>query len=512
MSVTGKVNSANRMVTSKDFDQRMEKRRAEKDHHDELTRYSTSNTLLRANAESDSRVANLRRIKKIQDQQIEVQQGQILDAQTDQTNRLKTLGMQDAALSTALYDFNQQRVSQELNYRRVVKNSPELNELKTLLQAAQMTKIRATQMAEQTLMKKQAQTREALLDQKMEHDRQSAIRSQFEEEQRRHVIGLQARNVLQRQIKEREEQKQEAFEQFQRDKKICDNIQQAMMAEDRARQMNLKARQAELQTNIKGFLQERREWREEERRKAEEELQKIREYQMMQQKRLDDMNTKKKQHADLQDSVLAKITRDIEAKRREQEEMENLLYELHWEEAEAKALDQIRQKEEKHQKTKKEMWEANEFQRKLKQQRAMDQQREEEEFREMMMAKFAADKALEKMNVQRRREEVAAYRKEVDRMVEERKRLYHEAAQSELQHAQRAGEEESARLEIVERERQRLLKEHAQALGEFLPKGVVQTNQDYHLLFGKQPPDHTSDRIGVRPRDPLVNFNDKSFR
>lgn len=43
------------------------------------------------------------------------------------------------------------------------------------------------------------------------------------------MMGLQARAVLQRQIKEREDQKQEAFEQFLRDKKICDNIQQAMV-------------------------------------------------------------------------------------------------------------------------------------------------------------------------------------------------------------------------------------------------------------------------------------------
>lgn len=478
---------------------------------DEMRKYQHSNTTLRANAESDTRVANLRRIKKVQDQQLEIQAGQINDSQNDQANRLKSLSLQDASLSVALNEYNQKKASEELVQRRIIKDSPELQELKVLLQAAQMTKIRATQMAEGNLIKKQNQTREALLDQKMEHDRQMAIRAQFEEEQRRHVMGLQARTVLQRQIKEREDQKQEAFEQFLRDKKICDNIQQAMAAEDRARMMNTKARQQELQGNIKSFLQERREWREEERRRAEEELRKIKEYQMMQQRRLDDLNTKKKQNSDLQDNVLMKLTKEIEAKRKEQENMENLLYELHWEEAEAKALDQIKQKEDKAAKTKQDMLEANEFQKRLKHQRAMDQQREEEEFRETMMSKFAADKSLERMNAQRRRQEMNDYRKEVDKMVEDRRRMYHEAAQAELSQAQKLGEEEASRMEVVERERQRLLKEHAHALNDFLPKGVVQSDKDYMLLFGRQPPDHATDRLGTKQREKLSNF-DKGFR
>jgi hypothetical protein len=489
----------------------MEKRRQEKEQQDDLKRYQNNAISLRANAESDDRVANLRRQSKIQAQELEAQSGQLLEISQDQNNRLKTLAMQDSTIATALHEYNQKKTAEELVSRRIIKDSPELNELKTLLQAAQMTKIRSTQMAEKSLIKKQEQTREALLDQKMEHDRQLAVRAQFEEEQRRHIIGLQARTVLQRQIKEREEQKQEAFEQFMRDKKICDNIQAAMVAEDRARLMNVKARQQELQNNIKGFLQERREWREEERRRAEEELAKIREYQILQQRRLDELEQKKKQHADLQDNVLAKLTKEIDAKRKEQEQMENLLYELHWEEAEAKALETIKKKEQKAAEVRREMLEANEFQKKLKQQRAMEQQREEEEFRERMMSKFAADKSLEKMNAQRRRAEMQQYKQDVDKLVEERRKLYHEAAQSELQSQQKAGQAEAQRLEVVERERQRLLREHAHALNEFLPKGIVQTDKDYMLLFGRPPPEHTNERIGSKRREQL-NASNSNFR
>lgn len=68
-----------------------------------------------------------------------------------------------------------------------------------------------------------------------------------------------------------------------------------------------------------GYLEERKQWREEERARAEAELQKIREYADLQQARHDELMRKKKLVSDNQDALLAQLTRDIESKRREED-------------------------------------------------------------------------------------------------------------------------------------------------------------------------------------------------
>ena len=44
--------------------------------------------------------------------------------------------------------------------------------------------------------------------------------------------------------------------------------------------------------------------------------------------------------------------------------------------------------------------------------------------------------------------------------------------------------EERRRAEIIERERQRLLREHAAAVADYLPKGTLKTDQDRELVYG----------------------------
>ncbi len=124
---------------------------------------------------------------------------------------------------------------------------------------------------------------------------------------------------------------------------------------------------------------------------------------------------------------------------------------------------------------------------------------------------FASHRApsLPQMNAARRQREMAEYKKEVDRLVEEKRRLYEAALQQELDAHARAEALEAARLQVVEAERQRLLREHAAALADYLPKGVVQTPNDYELLFGAAPgPNHT---IGIKRREHLQSF-DRTFR
>src|SRR5437588_106395 len=141
----------------------------------------------------------------------------------------------------------------------------------------------------------------------------------------------------------------------------------------------------------------------------------------------------KQKKADLQDKVLEKITAEIEAKKREEEEMQRLLFELYQEEAESKALAEIKARENKINMMRREMIEANEYQKAFKQKKRMNQAREEDEFRSKMMDKFKEDKRLENMNLERRKREMQEYKNEVEQIIQERKALYEQSVEAELE-------------------------------------------------------------------------------
>ena len=176
------------------------------------------------------------------------------------------------------------------------------------------------------------------MDAMMEHDRQSALERVHSDAQRKFFLNLQSRSVLQNQIAERQTKKREAYEAFLREKSVVDEIVAGIEEEDRAKLVANKAQQFELQTNIRQYLRDRAVWREEEKKRTEAELVKVQEYNALQAQRHEEAMVKKKASADAQVEVLRRIGKQIEAKRREEEEMRALLDELYMEEAEQKVI------------------------------------------------------------------------------------------------------------------------------------------------------------------------------
>ena len=117
-----------------------------------------------------------------------------------------------------------------------------------------------------------------------------------------------------------------------------------------------------------------------------------------------------------------------------------------------------------------------------------------------MLAKFEDDKRLETMNAMRRKREIANYRAEVERLVEERRAQYEAVRAAEMKQAADKAREELDRKAIVEKERQRLLAEHAANLKEFLPKGVVLNANDYALVHGAAKPLPAHLQPGAQPQ------------
>lgn len=87
-----------------------------------------------------------------------------------------------------------------------------------------------------------------------------------------------------------------------------------------------------------------------------------------------------------------------------------------------------------------------------------------------MLAKFAEDERLEQLTKEARRQKMIQFKGEVERMLDERRAKL--AAEREREMAELVAERdrEKARLQIIEEERQRLLREHASKLFGYLPR------------------------------------------
>lgn len=176
-----------------------------------------------------------------------------------------------------------------------------------------------------------------------------------------------------------------------------------------------------MQSDVLRYLEEREMWRAQERLRAEEELRKIMDYNIAQQQRHDAIKAQKKSRDEAQEQVLKKITAEIAAKQREEEELRQLLTELYQEEAEQKSLQRQRAEAEKREKNRVEMVAANENQKAMKRKMLEEHAKEEAKMRAEMIAQFEMDERLAQMNEIRRKREVANYKQEVERLLAEKR-------------------------------------------------------------------------------------------
>jgi hypothetical protein len=118
----------------------------------------------------------------------------------------------------------------------------------------------------------------------------------------------------------------------------------------------------------------------------------------------------------------------------------------------------------------------------MKEQKKQAEMEEEAKFRSEMMAKFAEDDRLEQLSAQKRRMKQLEHRKEVERLIKERQEEYERQKDFERQEYEEEERQESIRRSIIEKERQRLLHEHATKLLGYLPKGVFRDGEELSLI------------------------------
>lgn len=456
------------------MEQRRQKERAAEARQGELGTMLRNQSIGAARGQSDLRVECLRRQRADAAESHErFQDYQYTQAQS-RRNLKQHMSDAEERLAAELKRRHDTAAREEAARRRIVEGSEELRLLKEKLHAAAVNKMRAQQLLDREVREAQAQAQEAALDAEVEVRRLEGLNfaARYEQEktqQRGHV-----KETNQKQIAEKERQRQEAEELHVEDRAMVEMTVTKIAEEDRAERASRLQKQAEARRVFQQHQQQQLEKQQAEQLREAREDAKIEEY-SKQKHDFKEVIARERGQQEVEKWRVQQLLIDQQVeKQREAEKMERLREELHFEEREEAARQNERVQAQKRLEDKAEMLRDYREQLLVKEEKRRRQAEEEQLFREQLMAKLAEDDRIEQMNAQKRRLRVQEHKREVDRQVEARREAYEAARQREREDEERAKEEEAWRRQVIEEERRRLLEEHAEPLTGFLPKGVFQ--------------------------------------
>nr|KAG5707301.1 hypothetical protein BaRGS_000075 [Batillaria attramentaria] len=405
----------------------------------------------------------------------------ILRAERDRMIREQQFA-QEESLARELERRRLEETKDEKMRQQIRETSLELRELEAKLKAAYMNKERAAQLAEKDALKFDEMKRDSEIARHMKEQAERAQEAEREREMERYREMVRYQQELERQLEEQEQKRQQAYEEFLKEKLMIDEIVRRIYEEDQRELEREMGKKKLTQKYIAEFKKARDEWKQKEKEKMEEENRKIAAFARMQRDRESDQAAQKQAKEDALNRVQRALSEQIAAKEREREEMERVRLELHLEEQEEKERQQEKMDMENRIRQRIELQHTHAQQMHFKALRIQAEKEEEDQFRQQMLAKFAEDDRIEQMNAQKRRMKQQEHKRAVEALLEERRSQY--AAEREREAYERAEEQrmEEFRKQIIEEERKRLLREHATRLLGYLPKGVIQGDEDLEML------------------------------
>jgi hypothetical protein len=437
---------------------------------------------VRATAASDERVERLRNLREQQQQQRELQTLASLELKATDRELREREREQEERLAAVLAEKKHAHAV-EMKRRQMLREiSPELRALEQQLQAAYVSKERSAQIAERAVQDERDFQRESAWAEHIAEETRRAERLEAERTARSKVQQSEYNQQLARQLDEKDLKRQQAYDEFLREKALIDDAVQRLLDEDRKEQEKRIAGQAQLRQHIADFQEQRKQWQRQQENLIRQENERIAHFAKEQETRRHDLQAKKMADEVAKESVYSRLAVEIDARQRELEEMERVRTDFYQEEQAERARLQEKEDIERKLRMRMQLREAHEFQHKLKEERSQAEQREEEEFRQRMLAKFAEDERLEQMNAQKRRMRELEHRRMIERMITERREQRTQERARQTMEAQEERDRTDAFRRAVEEERQRLLREHAERLIGFLPPGVIRSEADLQGL------------------------------
>ncbi|CAF1019183.1 unnamed protein product [Rotaria sordida] len=389
---------------------------------------------------------------------------------------------QEERLATELERIKLEKIRDEKMRQQIRETSYELRELESKLRAAYIQKERTAQMAEKEALKFDSYLEDAEIVRRIRNETDKVEQDRRQREIIRQQEMIRYKQELERQLEEKELNKQKAYEEFLREKLVIDEIVRKIYEEDQMEMERKLERQRTTREFIIEFKRKRDEWKAIERQRMEEENHRIKEYAKIQEQRKEIVKAKKHSQEQALDKVQHALAEQIKRNREECEEQELIRQELYLEEQEQTIRRRERDEIETRIRQRLELQRERNEQIQFKRLRDIEIKQHEEKFRQQLMTKFAEDDRIEQMNAQKRRMKQIEHKKAVDALLEERRCQIAIDKQRDIDECIEAERIEQIRKQIIEEERIKLLREHAHRLLGYLPKGVIRDEKDLDHL------------------------------
>jgi len=472
-------------LTRRFVEQRIQKSRQTEQKNAELRRMLVTHNVIAGQARSEIRVDGLRRARSEAAERFELFCDYNHVKNEQDRERKSIIARAEEDLANEISRRGADKTREEQNRRRICDGSEELRALKERLHAAKVNKERAQQLLEIEMRNEKDRRVDHRIAEHMENERLEHIELEHKLEIEKMKQHERVKQINQQQIAMREALKEEAMQEYLKEKSQVNELVNRIEREDAEENAAKHKKQQESKEMLLRFKIEQSE-RQEAMEQAEiEENRKIEQFAADKLARENRLAAEKEAAEKEKERLYFGIIAEAERKNKEAEELELLRNDLHAEEHEAEARRREELQLRKKLEDREEMKRAYFAQMNMQEKKKALALEEEEKLRVALLAKFAEDDRLEQLNEHKRRMKVEAHKREAQRLIDVRREQFDQAREQERSNEHFLREEEMSRQGIIEEERQKLLKEYAVPLRDFLPKGTLAHQKDHDFVFSQ---------------------------
>ena len=362
---------------------------------------------------------------------------------------------------------NGQRLQKEI----IINDSDEIKELKDAIEHAKLNKVLSRQMNQNLILRKQKLIKEAEEEELVLKEIEDQKKKDEIEKEKKKIEFLKNREINLQQIREKKLQQEEAEKEYERDKKLVDDIVNKMIEEDIAVKKEDQRKKEINKLYMQNAYKERDiiKQKEAEKEKLQEEaIQKYHESVALREKHV---AQKKNDLQKQKDKIFNKLCEEEAKRKAEQDYWDTVRSELHMEQDYKKTKLKEKEEEEKRQKMKDDVINSALKQMQFKEMKKKEEEANDAAFREKLLEKYAQDEKLEKEKQEKQRQQLIDIQNAIKKQKEEKYFQYQKQREKELNEYNKYKQEQDAKKYIIEQEKIRLLKENEELLKKYYPIG-----------------------------------------
>ena len=362
---------------------------------------------------------------------------------------------------------NGQRLQKEI----IINDSDEIKELKDAIEHAKLNKVLSRQMNQNLILRKQKLIKEAEEEELVLKEIEDQKKKDEIEKEKKKIEFLKNREINLQQIREKKLQQEEAEKEYERDKKLVDDIVNKMIEEDIATKKEDQRKKEINKLYMQNAYKERDiiKQKEAEKEKLQEEaIQKYHESVALREKHV---AQKKNDLQKQKDKIFNKLCEEEAKRKAEQDYWDTVRSELHMEQDYKKTKLKEKEEEEKRQKMKDDVINSALKQMQFKEMKKKEEEANDAAFREKLLEKYAQDEKLEKEKQEKQRQQLIDIQNAIKKQREEKYFQYQKQREKELNEYNKYKQEQDAKKYIIEQEKIRLLKENEELLKKYYPIG-----------------------------------------